>query len=212
MNSEERCRNSPENMIQGEYLREEKLPWLQRVWYYYRKTLRLMFVCSGRTSQEECACAFQGIAAVNMAVYFLLRAAVWYWPEYTIVIMMSACVLLPFPLLVMIQYFSLCWRRFHDWNLPGGWVLVPVSAACIGSIEPMAWVMGMEVQRVVIRHPSLSFHLLAWESITVVMLFAWVPAVLALLPGRRGTNKYGSSVRAGEADDEPCQAGGRPAE
>lgn len=181
-------------------------PW-QRLWYYYWRSWEMAFVFSGRASRRECLSVFLTMTLVNYFVWvagsmaagallamLLPAAAVVFLLSFLPALLVLLALLLV--LAIIIQSFSLCWRRLHDLSLPGWWIfaLPIVDEAGYLLIEwSLRRIFQADSWTRLLEHAGL------FELVMLAVIFpafyvfsvTWVIAALGLFPGRRGENRYG---------------------
>lgn len=181
----------------------------KRLWFYYRRSWKMAFVFEGRASQRECLHVFLSMTLADclalvaapllsgLILGFLFPGKV----SESAVFFTGVFIGVLLCLLVVIQSFSLCWRRLHDLSLPGYWVFALPVVSYAGNWMA-AWLLeqaGPLLPRTGIMHypgfsPALSFGavvLVVVALVIIVLSLTWVVALLGMFLGTEGENKYG---------------------
>lgn len=109
---------------------------------------------------------------------------------------LSVLLTLLFVLAIIIQSFSLCWRRLHDLSLPGWWVFALPFVAVAGDLL-MEWqgrrIFQADIWTRFLEHAGAFGLLVLGLLFSAIYIFSgiWVVAVIGVFPGRRGENRYG---------------------
>ena len=181
----------------------------KRLWYYYRRSWKMAFVLEGRASQQECMHVFLSMTLADCLAFvaapllsglmlaFLFPGKV----SESVVFFTGGTIGVLLCLLVVIQSFSLCWRRLHDLSLPGYWVFALPVVSYAGNWL-ITWLLehaGILIPRTGMMHypgisPALAFVAVVSVVVSLVIIvlsLTWIVALLGLFRGMEGENRYG---------------------
>lgn len=176
----------------------------KRLWYYYRRSWNMAFVLAGRASQRECLSVFLSMTLVDSLAFvvapllggLVLKFLMPLEQVLDAVVLVALLLNAGLFLLMVLQSFSLCWRRLHDFSRAGAWIFVlPVVVLAVNGLVGWLW-LSMDPWSFwigIVGDPGI-FWMLAFSlfsSMGTVLLLTWIVALLGLFPGTQGENRYG---------------------
>ena len=180
------------------------LSFWKRLRYYYRRSWRMAFVFSGRASRRECLSVFLsmtladclGLAVAQILLGLALPPLMPGIDVFSCLFFIFLLLRLLLGLLIVLQFFALCWRRLHDLSLAGGWSFVLPFVLLAGSL-PVEWLFGRLFQSdawgMFMAHAGKAGVMAAGGMGVAVFVLSgtWVVALLGLFPGTKNENQYG---------------------
>ena len=158
----------------------------------------MAFVFSGRASRRECLSVFLSmtLAVAQILLGLALPPLMPGIDVFSCLFFIFLLLRLLLGLLIVLQFFALCWRRLHDLSLAGGWSFVLPFVLLAGSL-PVEWLFGRLFQSdawgMFMAHAGKAGVMAAGGMGVAVFVLSgtWVVALLGLFPGTKKENQYG---------------------